>query len=112
MVMFLVIFCMSFHAFPEKWPILSALIVPVDSWGGLGGPLSGPEGHQIVSISLVLNAYWHIGMFVFFVIFVPFTENSPILSAFILHPDVAGGSGRPPGAPRWAFRRPEAASNC
>ena len=75
MVMFLVIFCMSFHAFPENWPILSAFIVPVNSRGGLGAPLSGPEGHQIVDISLVLKAYWHIGMFVFFVIFVPFPEN-------------------------------------
>ena len=75
MVMFLVIFCMSFHAFPEKWPILLALIMPVDSRGGLGAPLSGPEGHQIVDISLVLKAYWHIGMFVFFVIFVPCLEN-------------------------------------
>ena len=43
--------------------------------GGLGAPLSGPEGHQIIHISLVLKAYWHIGMFVFFVIFVPFPEN-------------------------------------
>ena len=75
MVMFLVIFCMSFHAFLENWPILSAFIVPVNSRGGLGAPLSGPEGHQIVAISLVLKAYWHIGMFVFFVIFVPFPEN-------------------------------------
>ena len=75
MVMFLVIFCMSFHAFPENYPILLAFIVPVDCRGGLGAPLSGPEGHQIVDISLVLKAYWHIGMFVFFVIFVPFPEN-------------------------------------
>ena len=75
MVMILVIFCMSFHAFPENWPILSAFIVPVNSRGGLGAPESGPEGHQIVDISLVLKAYWHIGMFVFFVIFVPFPEN-------------------------------------
>ena len=73
--MFLVIFGMSFHAFPEKWPILSALIVPVDGQGGLGAPLSGPEGHQIVDISSVLKAYWHIGIFVFFVILVPFPEN-------------------------------------
>ena len=75
MVMFLVILCMSFHAFPENWPILSASIVPPDSRGGLGAPESGPEGHQIVDISLVLKAYWHIGMFVFFVIFDPFPEN-------------------------------------
>ena len=75
MVMFLVIFGMSFHAFPENWPILSAFIVPLNSRGGLGAPESGPEGHQIVDISLVLKAYWHIGMFVFFVIFVPFPEN-------------------------------------
>ena len=86
--------------------------MPVDCRGCLGGPLSGPEGHQIIHISLVLEAYWHIGMFVFFVIFVPFPENGPIFSAFILHLDGAGGSGHPPGAPRWAFRRPEAASNC
>ena len=49
--------------------------MPVNSRGGLGAPESGPEGHQIVDISLVLKAYWHIGMFVFFVIFVPFPEN-------------------------------------
>ena len=75
MVMFLVIFFSSFHMFPENWPFLLAFIAPVDTRGGLGAPLSGPEGHQIVAISLVLNAYWHIGMFVFFVIFVPFPEN-------------------------------------
>ena len=75
MVMFIVIFCMSFHAFPENWPILSAFIAPLDARGGLGAPLSGPGGHQIIDISLVLKAYWHIGMFVFFVIFVPFPEN-------------------------------------
>ena len=75
MVMFHVIFCTSFHAFPENSPILSAFKVPVDSPGGLVAPLSGPEGHQIVDISLVLKAYWHIGMFVFFVIFVPFPEK-------------------------------------
>ena len=40
--------------------------MPVDGPGGLGAPLSGPEGHQIVDISLVLKAYWHIGMFMFF----------------------------------------------
>ena len=56
MVMFLVIFCLSFHAFPENWPILSAFIVPVNCRGGLGAPLSGPEGHKIVDISLVLKA--------------------------------------------------------
>ena len=69
------VFVVIFVPFPENWPILSAFIVPVDGRGGLGAPLSGPEGHQIVDISLVLNAYWHIGMFVFFVIFVPFPEN-------------------------------------
>ena len=93
-------------------PILSAFIAPLNTRGGLGAPLSGPEGQQIIVISLVLKAYWHIGMFVFFVIFVPFPENLLILLAFILHVNMAGGSGRPPGAPRWAFRRPEAASNC
>ena len=69
MVMFLVIFCMSFHAFPENLPILSAFILPLDGRGGLGAPLSGPEGHQIVDISLVLKAYWHIGMVMFLMIF-------------------------------------------
>ena len=49
--------------------------MPVDSRGGSGGPLGGPGGHQIVNISLVLKAYWHIGMFMFFVIVVPFPEN-------------------------------------
>ena len=75
MLMFLVIFCMSFHAFPENLPILLAFILPLNGPGGLGAPLSGLEGQQIVDIPLVLKAYWHIGMFVFFVIFVPFLEN-------------------------------------
>ena len=75
MVMFLVIFCMSFHAFPENLPIPSAFAVPLDCQGGLGAPWSGPGGHQIVDISLVLKAYWHIGMVVVVVIFVPFLEN-------------------------------------
>ena len=66
MVMFLVIFCMSFHAFPENWPILLAFIVPPDCRGGLGAPWSGPGGPQIVDNLLVLKAYWPIGMFVFF----------------------------------------------
>ena len=66
MVMFLVIFCMSFHVFPENLPILSAFIMPPDSRGGLGAPLSGPGGHQNVDISSGLKAYWHIGMFMFF----------------------------------------------
>ena len=69
MVMFLVIFCMFFHAFPENWPILSAFIVPPDSRGGLGAPLSGPGGHQIVDISWVSKAEWHIGMVMFLKIF-------------------------------------------
>ena len=48
----------------------------VSGWpGGSGVPLSGPGGHQNVDVSLVLKAYWHIGMFMFFVIFVPFPEN-------------------------------------
>ena len=75
MVMFLVIFCMSFHAFRENWPILLAFILPPDGRGGLGAPLSGPGGHQNVDISLVLKPYWHIGMVMFFVIVVPFPEN-------------------------------------
>ena len=60
MVMFLVIFFLSFHAFPEKWPFLSAFIVHPDidppptakanvsnvAWRGL-------RRHQIVDISLI-----------------------------------------------------------
>ena len=63
MVMFSVIFFLSFHAFPEKWPFLSAFTVPVNSdppstakvdvsnvaWRGL-------RRHQLVDISLVLKA--------------------------------------------------------
>ena len=63
MVMFLVIFLLSFHAFLEKWPFLSAFIVPPDIDPPLGGPLGLPDGpsgalrrHQIVDISLVLKA--------------------------------------------------------
>ena len=39
MVMFLVVFGMSFHVFPENWPILPAFIVPLNGPGGLGAPL-------------------------------------------------------------------------
>ena len=63
MVMFLVIFFSSFHMFPENWPFLSAFVVHLDIRGGSGGPpgassgaFRGPGRHQIVDISLVLNA--------------------------------------------------------
>ena len=60
MVMFLVIFLLSFHMFPEKWPFVSAFTVPVDSSGGSGGRPGAPSHalrrHQIVNIPLVLKA--------------------------------------------------------
>ena len=72
MVMFLVILCMSFHAFPENLQILLAFRVPLDGWGG--NPMfeirfEAPWEHQIVNMSLVLKAYGHIGMVMFFMIF-------------------------------------------
>ena len=70
----------------ENGEILSTFIMHPDCAGGLGappGPPGGPSGalrrHQIVDISLALQAYWHIGTFMFFVIFVQslhaFPEN-------------------------------------
>ena len=49
---------------------------------------------------------------IFFMSFQTFPENMPFPLAFTVRLNSRGGSGGPPGAPRWAFRRPEAASNC
>ena len=75
----------------------------------------GPEWHQIVDISLVLKALLPIDMVMFLVIsfssFHTVPENWPFPSAFKAPVNMTGGSGGPPGAPRWAVRRAEAASN-
>ena len=49
---------------------------------------------------------------IFLMSFQTFPENRPFPSAFTVRPDSAGGSGGPSGAPRWAFRRLEAALVC
>ena len=79
------------------------------AWGALGW-------HQSLDISLVLKAQLQLDMVMFLVIFFmsfqTSPENRPFPSAFTVRLDGRGGSGGPPGASRWAFRRPEAASNC
>ena len=76
MVMFCVICFLSFHTFPENWSFSSALIVPVNSQGGSGGPLGlpvGPSGammrYQIVDISLFVKVSLQIDMVMCLVIF-------------------------------------------
>ena len=49
---------------------------------------------------------------IFFTSFHTFPEKYSFYLSFVVPLNTRGGLGAPLGAPRWALRRPEAASNC